>query len=117
MIAEQYAYFPALPGLLSVFPLRSGQHSISRRRLVAPGLFLDFDLARDPGYRDRSAGHHHAEPRRSRPLRPVSRNRALDLAALDTRLRHLRNRLFHALPMVTAQLAHHGGTETRRRNC
>ena len=72
--------------------------------MVTPSLFRHPDLSHHVSRDHRSDGNHHHEPRPARPLRQASRNRPLDLATLDVRISHRRNRLFHALPVVPAQL-------------
>src|ERR1700730_5818919 len=68
-------------------------------------VLLDPDSARNPGRRDRAARDRDDLVRAPRQLPPPSRNRAMDLAAVDVRLGDGRDCLSDALPDVHPNLS------------
>jgi hypothetical protein len=59
------------------------------------------------GYSDRAHGIHHVDPRSQGALRQTSGHRPLDLAPVDVRFGDRSDRLFHAVPVVPAQLGNY----------
>ena len=68
------------------------------------GVLRDLDSARDSRRRDRALGDRNGYLRAARPLPEPSAHRAMDLAPLDVRLRHRRDRVSHALSVLYADL-------------
>src|ERR1700688_1758675 len=74
--------------LVPDLPLRGWQRALLRPWMGARALLRDSDSARHPGGRDRTARAPHDVAGAPRRLPAPSTNRAMDLAAMDVRVRN-----------------------------
>ncbi len=103
----------SVSGVLSILPLQSRKHSIPGRGMGTSRLFHDSDFPCHTGDRHRAAGDHHFDSRAEGAVSAASGDRALDVAFVDVCFRHGCDCLFHALPMVPAQLVASDGDSSR----
>ena len=91
--------------LVPALSLRSWQRALLRPWMGSRALLRDSDPARHPGRRDRSACAQDDVAGAARRVPAPSKNRAMDLAAMDVRVSNRRDRLPDAVQVIPADLS------------
>ena len=94
----------AVSHFLHYLPSQDGLDQIPRHRLDPARLFFDFNFTHHFGRHHRAARACHICAGVGRPIRSPQKNRTLDMAALDVRFHHRRDRLLDVISTLLASM-------------